>query len=44
MLEISTELAQAIHDYLIRRPLLEVEELVNGIRQLKEKVVEDKKK
>lgn len=32
MLYISQELAQAIHDYLMTRPMREVEHLVIGIR------------
>jgi len=32
---ISKELAQAIHDYLHNRPMIEVESLVIAIRELK---------
>lgn len=31
--EISTELLQAVHDYLLTRPMLEVEGLVGALRK-----------
>ncbi len=32
MITITAELAQAIHDYLVTRPMQEVERLVNSLR------------
>lgn len=37
MIEIPQQLAQAIHDYLLSRPMREVEGLVNALRQCKPK-------
>jgi hypothetical protein len=37
MIELPPELAQAIHDYLVSRPMREVEALVNALRQCKPK-------
>jgi hypothetical protein len=33
MIELPPELAQAIHDYLVTRPMREVEGLVNALRE-----------
>lgn len=37
MIEIPPHLAQAIHDYLLTRPMREVEGLVNALRQCQPK-------
>lgn len=39
MVTIPRELAQALHDYLVQRPMMEVEALVVGLRQAR--VVEE---
>jgi len=37
MIDLPPELAQAIHDYLVTRPMREVEGLVTALRQCKPK-------
>jgi hypothetical protein len=37
MIELPPELAQAIHDYLVTRPMREVESIVTALRQCKPK-------
>ena len=37
MIEIPAQLAQAIHEYLLTRPMREVEGLVNALRECKPK-------
>lgn len=41
MIEIPAQLAQAIHDYLLTRPMREVEALVNALRQCQPKDAND---
>jgi hypothetical protein len=37
MIEIPPQLAQALHDYLLTRPMREVEAMVNALRECKPK-------
>jgi hypothetical protein len=37
MIEVPPQLAQALHDYLLTRPMREVEPLVNALRECKPK-------
>lgn len=41
MIELPPELAQAIHEYLVTRPMREVEGMVNALRQCKPKDASD---
>lgn len=41
MIEMPSELAQAIHDYLVSRPMREAEGMVNALRQCKPKAQAD---
>lgn len=41
MIEMPPELAQAIHEYLVARPMREVEGIVNALRQCKPKEPQD---
>lgn len=41
MIEVPPQLAQALHDYLVTRPMREVEGLVNALRECKPKDAAD---